>query len=97
MLMKTPMPAKAEKMTEAEMPLPPNIPNATICAVMVVPMLAPYMMVAAWASVMIPTLTKPITITVTAPELCIAAVPKVPMPTPNHLFFPVLANSSFNF
>ena len=42
-----PRPAKAEKMTVVERALLPNIPNATICAVMVVPMFAPYIIVAA--------------------------------------------------
>ena len=41
-VMKAPMPAKAEKMMAVVRALPaPNIPRATICAVMVVPMLAP--------------------------------------------------------
>ena len=45
-------------------------------------MLAPYMMVAASGNVMIPALTNPMTMTVIAPELWIAAVPTVPIPTP---------------
>ena len=53
------------------------------------------MTVAACASDMMPTFTKPMTITVTAPELWMAAVPTVPMPTPSHLLFPILANSRF--
>ena len=46
-LRKAPRPAKAEKITDVEIPVPPNIPSATICAVTVVPMFAPYIMVAA--------------------------------------------------
>ena len=38
-----------------------------------------------------PTFTKPMTITVTAPLLWIAAVPTVPIATPSHLLSPVLA------
>ena len=92
--MKAPTPAKAENtmVVEREL-LPPNIPRATICAVMVVPILAPYIMVAACESEIIPALTKPIVMTVVAPELCIAAVPNVPMPTPSNLLFEALANS----
>ena len=43
----------------------------------------------AWVSDMIPTLTKPMTMTVTAPLDWIAAVPSVPMPTPMSLLLPV--------
>ena len=49
------------------------------------------MIVAACASDIIPTFTKPITITVTAPLLWIAAVPTVPIATPSHLLSPVFA------
>ena len=45
---------------------------------------------------MMPALTKPITITVTAPELWMAAVPTVPMPTPISLFLEALAKRLFN-
>ena len=51
------------------------------------------MMVAACVSDMIPTFTKPMTMTVTAPLLWIAAVPSVPIPTPIHLLFPVCEKS----
>lgn len=40
------------------------------------------MTVAACASDMMPTFTKPMTMTVVAPDDCIAAVPKAPIPTP---------------
>ena len=60
----------------------------------VVPMLAPNMTVAACAKVMMPALTKPITMTVVALELCIAAVVTAPTPTPS-LLFEVFANSLF--
>ncbi len=63
---------------------------------MVVPMFAPKIMVAACISDIMPAFTKPITITVVAPELCIAAVATVPMPTPISLLFDVLANRDFN-
>ena len=54
------------------------------------------MMVAACANDKMPTLTKPMTITVTAPLLWMAAVPTVPIPTPIHLFRPVFENSCFS-
>ena len=38
---KAPTPARAEKRMVVEMPLPLNMPKATSCAVIVVPMLAP--------------------------------------------------------
>ena len=50
------------------------------------------MMVAARGSVMIPAFTNPMTMTVMAPELWIAAVPTVPIPTPYHLLFEALVN-----
>ena len=50
-------------------------------------------MVAACVRLMMPTFTKPITITVTAPLLWMAAVPKRPIPTPTHLLLPVFANN----
>ena len=61
---------------------------------MVVPMLAPKMMVAAWTSDMIPALTKPIVMTVVAPELWMAAVATAPIPTPSHLLPDIFANSA---
>ena len=60
---------------------------------MVVPMLAPKTIVAACTSVMMPAFTKPITMTVVAPELWMAAVPSAPMPTPSSLLRDALANS----
>ena len=84
-------------MMVVEMLLRPNIPKATNWAVTVVPMLEPYMMVAACARLMMPTFTKPMTITVTAPLLWMAAVPARPIPTPTHLLSPVFANSCLNF
>ena len=43
-----------------------------------------------------PALTKPITMTVVAPELWIAAVPSAPIPTPNRRLPDALANSSLS-
>ena len=45
---------------------------------------------------MIPALTKPMVITVVAPELWIAAVPRVPIPTPRSLLLEAFANICFN-
>ena len=94
---KAPSPAKAEKITEVEMPPSPNIPRATICAVTVVPMFAPYIIVAACAREMMPALTKPMVITVVAPELWIAAVPRVPIPTPSSLLLDAFAKRCLSF
>ena len=44
--------------------------KAVICAVTVVPILAPMMTPIAWASVMRPDVTKPMTMTSVAEELC---------------------------
>ena len=96
-LRNAPSPAKAEKMTLVDTELPPNIPNATICAVTVVPILAPYMIVAACESEIIPAFTKPIVITVVAPELWMAAVPTAPIPTPRSLLPEALEKSFFSF
>ena len=45
---------------------------------------------------MIPALTKPMTMTVVADELWIAAVAAAPTPTPSSLLFEVRANSAFS-
>ena len=42
-----PTPASVANITDVETELPPNIPNATSCPVIVVPMFAPNMTVAA--------------------------------------------------
>ncbi len=91
-----PIPANAANITEVEIEFP-NIPSATICPVIVVPIFAPKMTVAACASDITPALTKPMTITVVADELCIAAVVTVPTPTPTSLLFEAFANSAFSF
>ena len=78
--MSTPMPVSPiakVAMSKAE--------SAAICAVMVVPMLAPIVMVAACVRVMTPALTRPTTMTVVSEELCMTAVTAVPMPTPTRL------------
>ena len=54
------------------------------------------MMVAAWVSEMMPALTKPMVMTVVAPELWMAAVPRAPMPTPSSLLSEALENSFFS-
>ncbi len=84
-------------MTEVEMVFEPNIPSATSCPVIVVPIFAPKMTVAACVSVIIPALTKPITMTEVALELCITAVVAAPTPTPNNLLFDAFVKSDFNF
>ena len=62
-----------------------NAESAAICAVIVVPMFAPMVMVVACVRVMTPALTRPTTITVVSEELWITAVTAVPMPTPTRL------------
>ena len=84
-VMKAPNPVNEAKIVVAEIPAPPNNPRATICAVIVVPILAPYITVAACCRDIIPTLTNPMIITVVAPDDWIAAVPSAPIPTPNIL------------
>ena len=59
-----------------------NAESAAICAVIVVPMFAPIVMVVACVRVMTPALTSPTTMTVVSEELCMTAVTAVPMPTP---------------
>ena len=56
--------------------------SATICAVTVVPMLAPMMIAVACLRVMTPALTKPTTMTVVADELWMIAVTPVPTAIP---------------
>ena len=51
------------------------------------------MMVAAWAREMMPALTKPMVMTVVAPELWMAAVPRAPIPTPSSLLPEALEKS----
>lgn len=51
------------------------------------------MMVAACEREMIPAFTKPMVITDVAPELWMAAVPIVPIPTPSILLFDAFSNS----
>ena len=55
------------------------------------------MMVAACASEMMPALTKPMVITVVAPELWMAAVPRAPIPTPRSLLPEAFEKSVFSF
>ena len=55
-------------------------------------MFAPNITVAACASVIIPAFTKPITMTLVALELCIAAVVTVPTHTPKSLLLDAFAN-----
>ena len=93
--MNAPIPANAEKMEVIEMELPKE-PSATICAVMVVPMLAPYMMDAARGKDMIPALTNPMTRTVVAPELWMAAVDTAPIPTPRILLLEAFENMALS-
>ena len=57
--------------------------NATNCAVIVVPILAPIITPAACARLISPAFTKPTTITVVALLLWITAVTMAPIPTPN--------------
>ncbi len=62
-----------------------------ICAVMVVPMFAPITMGMACGRRIRPALTKPMTITVVALELCSTAVAKAPASTPSTGFFVTVA------
>ena len=71
-------------------------PNATIWAVMVVPIFAPIIYVAAWTKLITPAFTKPTTMMVVAPLDCIIMVAKVPIPTPANLDLAVLANNFFS-
>ena len=82
-------------MTEVETVLS-NIPIAASCPVIVVPILAPKITVAACVKVIIPAFTKPMTMTVVALELCITAVAAVPTPTPSSLLFEAFLNSDFS-
>ena len=52
--------------------------KAVICAVTVVPMLAPMMTPIAWLRVIRPDVTKPMTITSVAEELCTKIVTAIP-------------------
>ena len=61
------MPANVANITPVDIVFS-NIPRAVICPVIVVPMFAPYMTVAACISVIMPALTKPMAITDDAPE-----------------------------
>ena len=45
---------------------------------------------------MMPAFTKPMTMTVMAPELCMAAVPTAPIPTPYSLLLDAFANIFFS-
>ena len=56
----------------------PIVPMETTHAVIVVPIFAPIITPTACTSVNTPALTKPTTITVVAPELCIMAVIRAP-------------------
>ena len=67
--MKAPMPANVARITEEEIVFPPNMPRATSCPVIVVPMFAPKITVAACGRDMIPAFTNPIVITLVALEL----------------------------
>ena len=62
-----------------------NAFSAAICAVTVVPMLAPMMTAVAMASDMTPALTKPTVMTVVADDDCIMEVVTRPMPRPASL------------
>ena len=73
-----------------------NACNATICAVIVVPMFAPMMIVAACFKDIMPVFTNPITITVVMAELCTTAVAAAPKPTPTSFLSDVLLNSLFS-
>ena len=57
------------------------------------PIFAPNITVAACASDIMPALTKPITITEVALELCITAVAAAPTPTPSNLLLEAFENS----
>ncbi len=73
--------------------LPPSIPvRLRIHAVMVVPMLAPMIILMACLKLMRPELTKPTTMTVVAEELCMTAVTPIPVSSPASL--PVVSRSS---
>ena len=61
--------------------------NAVICAVIVVPILAPMITPIAWVSFIRPELTKPITMTSVADELCTSIVMPRPTRTATILFF----------
>ena len=76
---------------------PDSPPRRKICAVTVVPMLAPIIMAAAWYRFMMPTLTKPTMSTVVTPELWISAVAAAPMPTLTSRLSAVFPNSSLIF
>ena len=68
-----------------------------ICAVMVVPMLAPKIMEIACGSVISPALTNPIAITVVALLLCKTAVTSAPASTPMTGFFVSIPRIAFIF
>ena len=68
-----------------------------ICAVIVVPMLAPSIIEIACGRLISPALTKPIVITVVALLLCKTAVVKAPAKTPSIGFFVKSARIAFIF
>ena len=76
--------------------LPADEPESRlrICAVMVVPMLAPMMMPTACLRVIMPALTKPTTITVVPVELWMMAVTSAPAATDLKIL-PVMASRAF--
>ena len=91
-----PIPVSAVKMTVVDIVLSPNIPSATICPVIVVPIFAPNAITEPCVRSIRFALIKPMTMTVTAPELCMTAAVNVPKPTPSNLLFDVLEKSDFN-
>ena len=91
-----PTPANPEKTTVMERAPLPERPRETICAVTVVPMFAPKMIVVAWRSDITPALTKPSTMTMLALELWTTAVTAVPMPTPSSLLLETLEKRNFS-
>ena len=69
-------------MSRSQKPVPLILLRESIQAVAVVPMLAPMIMPMEFSRVIIPEFTKPMTITMVAPEDCITAVTPAPSRTP---------------
>ena len=89
------------KLIKAPIPVKPiaiaiksKVCNAAIWAVTVVPIFAPIIIVAAWPNVIIPALTRPITMTVVNPELWTKAVVAQPIPTPTSFLSDVFRNKA---
>ena len=74
------------KNTRTELPLVSRSIRRMICAVTVVPMLAPSTMLTAWRRFRIPAPIRPTVSTMVAVELWIMAVTRVPVSSPRNAF-----------